>query len=159
MGPIFRSCSEYPMADHDDRALKAEAVQLALTQHKTGASVARARGISSKTGPGWVIADPTRPGETLWRQLGVSGKRPSPARWAATHSRPRRGQCDRTNSAALRHPRLAVIVPFMPAHRVPCAIMTQGPIRDVSRSDSEAWCHRLPSIRAGPSELNRFERC
>jgi hypothetical protein len=37
-----------------------------------------------------------------------------------------------------------VIVPFMHAHRVPCVITTQCPIREISRSGSEAWGHRPP---------------
>ncbi len=52
------------MAHQDDRALKEQAVQLVLTQQKSGAPVARELGIPSQTLYGWIAAykaDPVEP--------------------------------------------------------------------------------------------------
>jgi hypothetical protein len=92
---------------------------------------------------------------TRCRQRSVSGGRPSPAGWAATHAGSRREQGDLTKSEAPRHPRSAVIVPFTPAHRVPCAITTQCQILEASCSGSEAWGHRPPRPRARRVERMR----
>ncbi|AEJ39631.1 transposase IS3/IS911 family protein [Sulfobacillus acidophilus TPY] len=53
-----------PMANQYDRAFKEQAVQLVLTQQKSGAQVARELGIPSKTLYAWVAAykaDPVEP--------------------------------------------------------------------------------------------------
>jgi transposase len=49
------------MAHQDDRAFKEQAVQLVLTQQKSGAQVARELGIPSKTLYAWVAADQADP--------------------------------------------------------------------------------------------------
>ena len=51
------------MANPYDRAFKEQAVPRVLTQQKSGAQVARARGIPSKTLYAWVAADKADPVE------------------------------------------------------------------------------------------------
>ncbi|WP_274532452.1 IS3 family transposase [Sulfobacillus thermosulfidooxidans] len=136
------------MANQYDRAFKEQAVQLVLTQQKSGAQVARELGIPSKTLYAWVAAykaDPVEP---------FVGRGHLKAEDQALRDLQRRiRDLEEENaipkkSDAHLHQRSEVIFPFIHEHRFTFSITKMCQILDVSRSGYYAWRHRPPSTQA-----------